>query len=227
MWLLTVDTALKGCNVALSQNGVVKHAVALDEGITHSSRVLKSIEHVMAAANMRLSDLDGLGVTTGPGSFTGLRIGLSTVKGLALALDKPVAGLCVLEALAHQAQNSEGQKIMAVLDGGKKEVFVRVYEVKNNVLSPLSGYLNLSYGEAGAAIEPDTALTGNGVSLIEPHINANVRGSVAISPAVAWQIANQTLASMAHEAFITGKTLNGGAVVPNYIRKSDAEISRQ
>lgn len=225
MWLLTVDTALKGCNVALSLNGKVMQSVELDEGITHSSRVLKSVNAVMQAQGLSLNQLNGFGVTIGPGSFTGLRIGLSTVKGLALALNKPVAGLCVLQALAMQAGNPQQLDITVILDGAKQEVFMRRYKPAGPTLTTTGGYLNMGYAQAAQSLAPNTVITGNGVNLLLPFIDDNRLNDISISPKDTWKPTNATLSQMAHAIFAAGGAVNGGAVVPNYIRKSDAELN--
>lgn len=226
MLILSVDTALRNCNIVLARKAEILQEVVLGDEARHSSRVLEAVAALIVKEGMALNDLDGLAVTVGPGSFTGLRIGISTVKGLAFSLNKPVAGICVLEALARQAETACNIPIMALIDGSKQEVFVRKYAVEEFGLVPISAYQNLPYLEAARAINTKTALIGNGAALIEPFLTDTARDLALICPKESWVLQNKTLAALAYQKFAAELTLNGGAVVPNYIRKSDAEISR-
>lgn len=225
MWILSVDTALRNGNIALAQNGEVMHECVLSDDMKHSSRVLEAVANLMQQAELVLAKLNGLAVTVGPGSFTGLRIGISTVKGMAFALNKPVAELCVLETLARQAHITPDTTVTAIVDGSKQEVFMRNYRLSGGVLAAVGNYVNLGYKEAAYAITAKTVLIGNGAYLIEPFLTLAQREFIKIVPSETWLLQNRTLAKMAWEKFSAGDVLDGGAVAPNYIRKSDAEIN--
>lgn len=225
MWILSIDTALHNGNIALAQNGAVAGELVLGDDMRHSSRVLEAVAALMRQTALALTELDGLAVTVGPGSFTGLRIGISTVKGLAFALNKPVAGLCVLEALARQADFEPSVIVTAMVDGSKQEVFTRSFRRLNGVLEPVSGYANSDYQAASAALRDETLVIGNGAPLIEPFLTETQRALVHIAPPSMWLLQNRILAQMAWEKFRSGDTVAGGAVIPNYIRKSDAELA--
>lgn len=225
MWILSIDTALRSGNIAVAQNGAVVCDVVLGDDMKHSSRVLETVDGLMQKAGLALAELDGLAVTVGPGSFTGLRIGMSTVKGLAFALSKPVAGLCVLETLARQAEITPDATITAMVDGSKQEVFTRSYRFADGVLKPVGGYANPGYQAAAKAIADKTVLIGNGAPLVEPLLTETQRDFVQIAPPETWLLRNETLAQMAWEKFNAGDVMDGGAVTPNYMRKSDAEIN--
>lgn len=225
MWILSIDTALANGNIALAENGEVKHEIVLGNDVRHSSRVLEAVDGLLTEAGMALTALDGLAVTVGPGSFTGLRIGMSTVKGLAMALNKPVAGICVLETLAHQADYASGLPVMVMVDGSKQEVFTRSYRFSDGALISITDYDNPGYQAAADAVTERTVLIGNGVPLVEPFLSEDARKSVLIAPTETWLPINVTLARLAYDRFAAGQVMDGGAVTPNYIRKSDAEIN--
>lgn len=225
MWILSVDTALRNCNVVLAQNDKVIHEVALSDEITHSSRVLEAVDEVLEKAGITLTNLDGLGVTTGPGSFTGLRIGLSTVKGLAFGLNRPVAGIGLLEALANQVLFVQGVPVAVFVDGGKQEVFTQRFFMVNGSILPMGDPENLSYAAVAASITENTIVTGNGVPLIEPGFDEIQREMAQINNRDAWTLTNKTLAKLVYNRFESGKVVDGAIVTPNYVRKSDAEIS--
>jgi tRNA threonylcarbamoyl adenosine modification protein YeaZ len=100
MKILAIDTATKSCSVAVTDDGSLSAELTTLKNQTHSKHLMELIHSVLEIAGFGVGDLDGLAVTIGPGSFTGLRIGISTIKGLAHALDKPVVGISSLKALA-------------------------------------------------------------------------------------------------------------------------------
>jgi tRNA threonylcarbamoyladenosine biosynthesis protein TsaB len=102
MKILAVDTATKSCSVAIIDAGSLSAELTTQSDQTHSKHLMQRIDAVLGMADLSAVDLDGLAVTLGPGSFTGLRIGISTIKGLAYALGKPVVGISSLNALAWQ-----------------------------------------------------------------------------------------------------------------------------
>src|ERR671931_2186537 len=100
MRLLAIETSTLAGGVALLENDRIVGEYALDLRVTHSERVMAAVDRLMADARWRPGDVGAVAVAVGPGSFTGLRIGLSTVKGLALALGTPVAAVPTLDAMA-------------------------------------------------------------------------------------------------------------------------------
>ena len=109
MKILAVDTALAACSAAIFDSGGGRNlAKKLEPMVTgHAERLAPMVREVMADANEDLASLDRIAATVGPGTFTGLRIGLSFARGLALALGKPVVGISTLKALAAMAENSD------------------------------------------------------------------------------------------------------------------------
>ena len=102
MKILALDTATKTCSVALTDDGSLAAESTIIKNQTHTKHLMRLIHSVLEISGFGLSDMDGFAVTIGPGSFTGLRIGISTIKGLAQALGKPVVGISSLKALAWQ-----------------------------------------------------------------------------------------------------------------------------
>ncbi len=102
MKILAVDTATKGCSVAVTENSILLTELTLVSSRTHSKHLMGMIETAFSMSGLTVNDIDGFAVTKGPGSFTGLRIGISAIKGLASAAGKPVAGVSTLDSLAFQ-----------------------------------------------------------------------------------------------------------------------------
>ncbi len=128
--ILQIETATPVCSVALSING---KTIALKEEAAqniHAASLTLFIEKVMKSANLKFTDLDAVAVSKGPGSYTGLRIGVSTAKGLCFALDKPLIAINTLQMMANgymlQNPNYEGL-ICTMIDARRMEVFTAIY----------------------------------------------------------------------------------------------------
>ena len=122
--ILAIDTATPCSSVSLTagtrKNGRVLASLSLAGNVTHSRRLIAAIDLLMKKAEVDWSGIDGIAVSLGPGSFTGLRIGMATAKGLAVAADKPLLGVSTLDGLASKCNGSK--LICAILDARKNEV---------------------------------------------------------------------------------------------------------
>lgn len=129
MNILALDASGKSAGVCIMQNGVPTVAHTLSQGLTHSETMLPLVQRCLAEAGLSPARLDAYAVTSGPGSFTGLRIGLALVKGLALPFQTPVAGFSTLHALA-EACGLEGT-VIAALDARRGEVYWAAFRCQN------------------------------------------------------------------------------------------------
>lgn len=120
MIALGIDSSAVSCSVAVSRDGVVLASRFIMNGLTHSTSLLPAIRDVLNQANVRP---DVIGITCGPGSFTGLRIGLSTVKGLAVYEDLPCAALSTLEVIAMNGVALEGYTVVSLMDARRDEFY--------------------------------------------------------------------------------------------------------
>lgn len=125
--ILSVETATLSGSVALSRGEEIVTAFAGDSGVSHSNTLLNDIDKLLKEAEVDLSEIDLFAVATGPGSFTGLRIGIATVKALAATLDRPCAGIPTLQAVALAA--GESTHSVALLPAGRGEVFAQLFSV--------------------------------------------------------------------------------------------------
>ncbi|HQP37964.1 MAG TPA: tRNA (adenosine(37)-N6)-threonylcarbamoyltransferase complex dimerization subunit type 1 TsaB [Polyangiaceae bacterium] len=129
MKILVVDTATRAAIAASVDDGVVVRQASNQEQTRHAERLLPMIDDAMAGAAWGLSDLDLIVCGQGPGSFTGVRVGMATAKGLALACGAPLVGIVSLQAMAHAARQQQGPApVVALLDAKKNEVFLAVYD---------------------------------------------------------------------------------------------------
>lgn len=136
--LLALDSAGAACSAALWRAGRVEAARFEVMGRGQSERLVPMIEEVMAAAGRGYEQLDALAVTRGPGGFTGVRIGLATARGLALALGRPVIGLTSFEAVAAgvDAEARQGRPLAVLLDGKRREAYLQVFDAGLAPLGP-------------------------------------------------------------------------------------------
>lgn len=134
MHVLTIDTSTIVASAAITSDEKLVAEVIINYKKKHSEKLLPAIHHLMADAGLTISEMDGFGVVKGPGSFTGLRIGMATVKGFAQALNKPVAGISTLEALAANLLYTKGL-ICPMLDARRGQVFTGIYRCCGDDLS--------------------------------------------------------------------------------------------
>src|SRR5512142_2379760 len=135
MYVLGIETSTKTGSVAVVSDKAVIAQYSLNIEITHSERLMSTVDRVLKDTGIALSQLDGFAVATGPGSFTGLRIGVSTVKGLAFATGKPVAAVPTLFALAWNVPHA-AWPVCPLLDARKKEVYAAVYALDGASRTP-------------------------------------------------------------------------------------------
>lgn len=131
--LLAIDAATEACSVALQINGQVYHRYELCPQ-THSQRLLPMIDEVLKEAGVRLDDLDALAFTQGPGSFTGVRIGVGVAQGLAFGADLPMVGVSTLQTMAQAAISQQGAKqVVAAIDARMGEVYTAQYDAQEGL----------------------------------------------------------------------------------------------
>lgn len=140
--ILQIETATSACSVALSHNSELLACREVDQRNVHAEKITLFIDEVLAIAEIGYNDLDAIAVSCGPGSYTGLRIGISTAKGLCFALNKPLIAVGTLEAMAQGMKGKEDLAANALLcpmiDARRMEVFTAVFDRSGNKLRPVS-----------------------------------------------------------------------------------------
>lgn len=159
--LLTLDTSTPAGSVALSRGETLLAEIFLNLRSTHTDRLLLTVRQLLADTGCALEELDGFGVVLGPGSFTGLRVGVATVKGLALAMAKPVFGVSSLAALAVQVPCAH-LPLCALLDARKKEVYAGLFERSGALPVALGGERVLSPERLCDQLRGEVLFVGDG-----------------------------------------------------------------
>ncbi|MBI1845814.1 MAG: tRNA (adenosine(37)-N6)-threonylcarbamoyltransferase complex dimerization subunit type 1 TsaB [Candidatus Rokubacteria bacterium] len=219
MRVLAIETSTLAGGVALLEHGRVVGEYALDVRVTHSERLMPAIDRLFVDAGWEPSTLGGLAVSVGPGSFTGLRIGISTAKGLALALDVPVAAVPTLDALAFRLPFAAAP-VCPVLAARRDEVYASLYRWSEGAMRREWEYLALPPAELAARLPADAILLGDGAALV-PAPGAR-RAPASVSAPAAAAVGELGLARLR-----AGDVVDAGALVPLYLRPPEAELRRR
>ena len=218
MLILAVDTSGKEGSLALVRfDRNEQHTLGLVaiEGGTFSAQLVPQIAALLQKHHLSKRDIDAFAVASGPGSFTGLRVGLAAIKALAETLHKPIAAVSLLEALVQDMTAVEGQAI-AVMDAGRGEVYAGTYEIKNGMLSRISESLEIltqfTLIAAGHCIVTPDARIAEILGLANASVNLVTRPNA------------DTIARLGFEKIQENETITPEMLDATYIRRSDAEI---
>ena len=226
MKILAVDTATNSCSAAIVDDGMACAELTTVNNQTHSKHLMSMIDTVCDMSGLKIADMDGFAVTIGPGSFTGLRIGISTVKGLAWPLNKPVVGISSLDALAWQCAPG-AYLVCTLLDARKHEVYYCRYHFQDGELKKEGTEQVIVPTEAINDIREPCLFVGNGATLYKEEILEKL-GELALF--AGWNqnsIQASSVAGLSLKRFIHHQTDDVALLVPHYIRKSDAEFHRK
>lgn len=221
MKILAVETSTLMGGVAIVEEGSILCELTLHVAETHSSQLMPAIDYVLKTANCTPDSLDGFAVALGPGSFTGLRIGMSTMKGLAVAATKPLVGIPTLEAMAWAFPYCP-YLICPILDARMKEVYAAWFEADAGNVSRRSEDLVLPVSELLKNAPKETLFFGTGAERYRKEI-VEIIGDLACfaSPQVAGARPS-TVGFLALDKLKRGEIANIDSLEPIYIRESQA-----
>lgn len=219
MRVLAVETSTLAGGAALLDGGLIVGEYTLDVSLTHSERLMGAIDRLLSDAGWTVRDLEGLAVSVGPGSFTGLRIGLSTVKGLALALTIPIAAVPTLDAMATLLPFA-ALPVCPVLDARKREVYASLYRWDGAGMRREWEYLALAPADLARRLDEPVIVLGDAADQIDSPYAQRIRPPRrGPSPAAVGFLGHQRLAM--------GDTVAPADLVPIYLRPSEAELKRR
>lgn len=226
MRILAFDTATMSCSTAIVDNGVVRAELTTANNQTHSKHLMTMINTVCKTSGFDIAAMDGFAVTLGPGSFTGLRIGISTVKGLAWSLKKPVVGISSLDALAWQCA-PVSYLVCVLLDARKHEVYACRYRFQAGELSKEGSEQVCAPTEVIRDIREPCLFVGSGATLYAKEISEKLGDLAHIADGSHAKIRASSIAELSIDRFFRHQTDDVASLVPRYIRKSDAELHWQ
>lgn len=226
MRILAVDTATRSCSVAVTDRESLLAEATYITQETHAKHLMEMIEAVLTLAGSSVADLDGFAVTRGPGSFTGLRIGISAVKGLAAASGKPIVGVSTLDVLVQQSGSDAGL-ICPFLDARRGEVYFSRYRIEGDALRREMDERVSSPEEAMDGIDEACIFAGNGADLYRDTIVNRLGGLARFAPEYRNTIRASSVALLSIPRFSAGDADDLPAFAPKYVRRSDAELKRE
>ncbi|HPU66694.1 MAG TPA: tRNA (adenosine(37)-N6)-threonylcarbamoyltransferase complex dimerization subunit type 1 TsaB [Clostridiales bacterium] len=227
MKVLGIETSAAAASAAVAENSKVISEAYINIGLTHSQTLMELIDDCLRRANTSISEIDAIAVTSGPGSFTGVRIGIATAKGLAEPLNIPCISVSTLQAIAYPLMGT-GCIAAAVMDARCNQVYSADFLCQNNMerlcvdsavsLDELKSRLS-SYN-----IDSSIVFIGDGAEVAHKYFNERypefkvgiVAGTVRFQSA-------SSVAIIGCEEFEKGKTIDASVLVPIYLRPSQAE----
>jgi len=219
MRVLAVETSTLSGGAALLDGERVVGEYTLDVRLTHSERLMAAIDQLLIDAGWTVRELEGLAVSVGPGSFTGLRVGLSTVKGLALALAIPVAAVPTLDAMAAMLPYAS-LPVCPVLDARKREVYASLYRWDGRGMRREWDYLAVAPDDLARRLDEPVIVLGDGADAIRSPLARGIRPPRrGPAPAVVGALGLARLA--------IGDTVAMADLAPIYLRPSEAELKRR
>jgi len=228
MKILALESSAVACSAALSEDGKILAEVFQNSGLTHSRTLLPMVNSMLENCDQRLQDVDVIAVAVGPGSFTGLRIGVSTAKGLAWAEEKPCAPCSTLGSMAWQAAHMEGKLIVCAMDARRSQVYNALFMAKDGKPVRLTEDRAISVAELAQQLQAypqEKVVVGDGAALCCRELPQ--RG-VDVTPAPE-HLRMQRACGVAREAWELaqrGELISGAQLVPVYHRLSQAERER-
>ncbi|MEK6742040.1 MAG: tRNA (adenosine(37)-N6)-threonylcarbamoyltransferase complex dimerization subunit type 1 TsaB [Nitrospirota bacterium] len=224
MYILGIETATKTGGVAIvSETGVLAE-YTLNIEVTHSERLMSTVDRVLKDTGFTLAEMDGYGVSIGPGSFTGLRIGLSTIKGLAFATGKPVAAVPTLKALAWNIPFPR-YPVCPLLDARKKEVYAALYRHDGGTYIQEMPASVISLAEMAGTMTGDILFTGEGARLFAGEIQKVFGDRAHFAPLSSSVPSAASVAEIALMMLTAGQQTEPDSLVPMYIRRPEAEVA--
>ncbi len=221
--LLALETSGTIGSVALVTPARCVAELAVEASQSHAQQLLPAIDRLLREAQIDWPQLDGIAVSLGPGSFTGLRIGLATAKGLSFAAGKPLLGIPSLDALASQGKG-QGMPICALVDARKKEVYAAFYHEGNDgAMERQSDYLALTPAALAERISEPTLLLGSGAELYRDLLVEQLGDRARFADPTRFFARASSVGQLAIAKFRNQEFLPSDAG-PLYVRVSDAEL---
>ncbi len=224
MLILGIETSTKTGSIAIVSEKAVVAQYSLNIEVTHSERLMSTIDRVLKDSGTDMKDISGFAVSIGPGSFTGLRIGLAAVKGLALATGKPLAGISTLEILARNLPFA-AYPVCPLLDARKNEVYCGVYRFENAVPVQVMQDAVLPIKELASKIPGKTVFTGEASVLYRDAIEEQLGERALFAPLSAVLPSAATLAEAGLAIIKQGRHADPDSLSPLYIRRPEAEVA--
>ncbi len=228
MYLLAIDTSAKTSTVSIVCPEKVVASFQVQLPFTHSQTILPLCEQMLATCSLSVADMDGFAVSVGPGSFTGLRIGIAAIKGMAFGSEKPCIGVSTLDALAQNVIGMEGT-VCAVMDARRDQVYQATYRAENGKLCKITedrAILLSDLTEELQRIKNSIILVGDGADLCYNKLKDVVPNLTLAPPHLRYQLAS-SVGQVALSQLEQGGALTALQLAPQYLRLPQAQRERE
>lgn len=228
MKILAIESSTLVASVAIVSEDVLLAEYTINHKKTHSQTLLSMIDEIVSMCEIDLNDIDAIAVSGGPGSFTGLRIGSATGKGLGLALDKPMIHVPTIDSMAYNFVGTD-KLICPMMDARRRQVYSGVYESNEKLLVVREqniGLIDEVIDEINT-LGREVIFLGDGVPVNEEYIRENVKVPYIIAPGHLNRNKASSVGALAVEYYKAGKCEHAREHLPNYLRASQAERELQ
>lgn len=218
---LLIDTSTEYLSLAIAIDEKIVRYQNVNLNREMSKKILPNIEKLLTKAGITLKDIDVFGVGLGPGTFTGLRVGLSTIKAFVFALNKPLIGISSLDIVAQGAKNVD--KVCVLQDARRQKVFACVYENVARVRIPISKYMLKPLDEVLDQIEDDVVFIGQAASLYKKDIKSAHKGKVMEDiqyPQARWML------PLVLERYVKKQFDSVDQLTPQYLYAEDCQVRK-
>ena len=225
MRILAIDSSSTVASVAIVEEEKIIGEYTINNKITHSQTLLPMIDDMFKVSEIELETIDAIAITSGPGSFTGLRIGSATAKGLGQALDKPLVEVPTLEAMAYNFFDTD-KVICPIMDARRNQTYTAAFKLEGEELKELMAGCAISIEELVVklnAIDEDVIFVGDGIPVFKEYIEANLLKKAVFASAHLNRQRAGSVGALALKYLAEGKTVTANDFRPDYFRKSQAE----
>ena len=223
MKILALETSAKAVSAAVAENGKILCSGYQDTGLTHSRTLMPIVEGILKNTDLTIQDCDVIAVAAGPGSFTGIRIGVAAAKGLAFGADKPAVGVSTLAAMARNVAHVDGLVICA-MDARRQQIYNAVFEAKDGQLTRLCEDRAISLADLAEEVknsELPKIIVGDGAHLCYHYLSEQGIPCRLAPPHLIMQNA-MSVALEAEAMVLNGETVSAQDLQPVYLRPAHA-----
>ena len=227
MNIIALETSAKAVSAAITQNGRVLASGYQDTGLTHSRTLMPIVEHLFRNTGLTLQDMDAVAVAAGPGSFTGIRIGVSAAKGLAFAADKPAVGVSTLAAMARNVAFCDGLVVCA-MDARRNQIYNALFLAQDGHLTRLPEDRAVALADLAEELRDDPrpkTVVGDGARLCAEALDSAGIVCRLAPPHLIMQNAMSVALEAEHLA-AEGGLVSAQALSPVYLRPPQAQRLR-
>ena len=227
MLILAFETTAKACSAALHDGKALLAESVQNSGLTHSQTLMVMAEDLLKVCGKSAADVTHLAVAAGPGSFTGVRIGVSAAKGFAWGAEKPVYGVSTLESMARWLGVWSGY-VCCCMDARRSQVYNAIFQVENGELKRFSEDRAIALSDLKTELQHMDGpiyLVGDGAALAHKNLSAELENLI-LPPEHRRHQRASGVALAALAAMERGESADGAALQPNYLRLSQAERER-